>query len=331
MLSFPGGIINTGISLQDMPKGTQMKRTFPLISILSAVVILLGACGPSASNESVIATSVALTVHAQGAATSTPIPPSATIPPNVTVVPTLTPLTTPTTVTTPSANYGNCTVANYVDETIPDGAIFKPGETFWKTWRIQNNSTCTWDSTYKLVFWSGDLLGGAYVYNFPQTAIPGQTVEVTILLTAPNLAGSYKGEWKIQTPDGQAFGVGEYDQPLWADIIVSTDDKQEFGITSISYNLVRDPQAGCATNVFYTVTATISANGPIDLVLRWQHSDGYQSSKIKIEFTEAGTQTISDTWSFHLGATPGEKWIRLIQISPLQVDYGKKIFSYECQ
>jgi hypothetical protein len=156
-------------------------------------------------------------------------------------------------------------------------------------------------------------------------------VEVTILLTAPSAAGSYKGEWKIQTPDKRTFGVGEYDQPLWADIVVSTDTKQEYGITSVSYNLVREPQAGCATNVFYTVTATISANGPIEVNLRWQHSDGYQSSKVKLKFTEAGTQTISDTWSFHLGASPGEKWIRLIQTFPLQVDYGKVNFSYECQ
>jgi hypothetical protein len=309
-----------------------MKRTFPLISILTAAAILLSACGSSASNESAIATSVALTVQAQGAATPTPIPPSATIPPNITVVPTLTPLTTPTTVTTPSANYGNCTVANFVDETIPDGAIFKPGETFWKTWRIQNNSSCTWDSTYKLVFWSGDLLGGAYVYNFPQPAIPGQTVEVTILLTAPSLPGSYKGEWKIQTPDKQAFGVGEYDKPLWADIIVSTDEKQEFGITSVSYGpVIRTPQAGCATNIFYSVTATISVNGPIKLVMQWQNSDGGRDSKVKLEFTAAGTQTLSHEFSLHLGASPGDKWMRLVQLSPLQVDYGRANFSYDCK
>ena len=308
-----------------------MKRTFPLISLLVAATLLLNACG-SSSNESVIATSVAMTVRAQGAATSTSVLLPATITPDLTVVPTLTPPTTPTTSAGSTGKYASCTVANFVSETIPDGAIFKPGETFWKTWTIQNNSKCTWDTTYKIIYWTGDLLGGAYTYNFPQTVGPGASVDVTVLLTAPATVGAYKGEWKLQTPDGQTFGVGEYSQPLWADIVVSTDTKQEYGVTTVTYGpVLRDPQAGCATNVNYTLTATVSVNGPIDLVLQWQRSDGGRDSKLKLSFTEAGTQTVSTFFKLHLGATPGEKWFRLVQLSPVPTDYGLVKFTYDCK
>src|ERR1700690_1367157 len=147
--------------------------SFALLIILA---LTLSACGSSASNNSIIATSVAMTVQAQN--TQAPAFTPTSLP--VVDVPTL--LTSPTSgvTTVPptapvagSSNIKPCYSANFVqDVTIPDGTIVTPGQTFWKTWRVLNSGSCSWDSTYKFVFNDGDLMGGGYVYAFPGAAAP---------------------------------------------------------------------------------------------------------------------------------------------------------------
>lgn len=314
-----------------------MKKTLPLLSVLLFLSLMLGACGPG--SESAIATSVALTVQAQNAlATSTPKP-SSTPASNITVVPTLTNIFTPIPPTSlPGANTGvGCAKASLVSETIPDGTIMKPETSFFKSWTIKNESTCTWDTNYKVVFWDGNTLGGAYIYNLPLVTGPGQNIEISIQLYTPKEEGVYKGEWKLQTPDGITFGVGQYNEAFYADIVVNaTAEDEDYKITSVSYRIVREPEAGCATNVFYYIYATITTNGPIDVRLRWVHSDDYTSSKKRFTYTEAGTYELPvekgwGGWSFHLGDSAGDKWMQLIQTEPLVIEFDKVYFSYLCQ
>lgn len=313
-----------------------MKKTLTLLSMCLLVSLLLGACGPG--SESAIATSVALTVQAQNAlATSTPKPSST--PANVTVVPTLTNIFTPVPPTTkPGAqNYLDCAKATLVNETIPDGTIMKPETSFFKTWTIKNESTCTWDTNYKIVFWDGNTLGGAYVYNLPLVTGAGQSTDISIQLYAPKENGAYKGEWKLQTPDGITFGVGQYNEAFYVDIVVNaTAEDEDYKITSVSYRIVREPAAGCAANVFYYIYATITTNGPIDVRLRWVHSDDYTSSKKRFTYTAAGTYELPvekgwGGWSFHLGDSAGDKWMQLIQTEPVIIEFDKTYFSYLCQ
>ena len=156
-----------------------MKKTLPLLSMLLLTSLVLGACG--AQSESAIATAVALTVQAQNAlATSTPEPRS-TPAADITVAPTLTNIFTPIPPTSlPGGKTGvECAKASLVNETIPDGTIMKPETTFFKSWTIKNESLCTWDTNYKVVFWDGNTLGGAYIYNLPLVTAPGQTINDT--------------------------------------------------------------------------------------------------------------------------------------------------------
>lgn len=306
-----------------------MKRTFPLLSLLLALSLLLGACG-TADNESAIATAVALTVQAQATPTSE-ILPSATPRDPGTAPTSAAPAASPT--INPSISYANCTAAVLVSETPPDKTVFVAGNSFLKTWRIQNNSDCTWTTDYKIIFWNGDLMGGAYSYNFPQFLPPGESADVSIFLAAPEVAGTYKSEWMLQTPDGRNFGMGAYQSPMWTEIVVvGANETPTYGITSVTYDIERNPLTGCSTNNWYTVTAHVSFSGPMSEVILWfEHSDGFESKKIKLEITEATTMDFTDEWKFHIADAQGPKWIRLAQVFPTYIAFDKVNFTFECK
>jgi hypothetical protein len=313
-------------------KGKRMLRKGKqiLLSLLAVCGFLLSACGEAGTQDPSIGTAVAQTVAAQGAATITPTPaalPAETSSPSITLTPA--PTRIPPTLSQ-SSKYAACTQANLISETIPDGTIMAPGQQFTKIWQIQNNSTCTWDTSYKIVFWDGDVMGGAYIYNFPQSAIPGQIMDVPLVLIAPETNGPFASYWMFQTPDGANFGVGEYSQPVYTEIVVSDAKKPDYGVLSVSYEIVRDPPTGCPRNSFYTVYATITANGPVEVNYYWAQSDGNDSGIKTMLFKEAGSQTISREWKVGLGDSPNDRWMQIIVTGPEPMEYEKAVWSNPC-
>ncbi len=143
-------------------------------------------------------------------------PPTAT--PTVTGTP---PTPTPTKIATvpPAA----CDRAQFItDVTVPDGTAFAPGIAFTKTWRLKNIGTCTWTTGYALMFDSGEKMGGPDTAAMPTNVAPGQTVDITINLTSPTTAGSYRGYWKFKNASGVPFGIGTGGtKSWWVDIKVS--------------------------------------------------------------------------------------------------------------
>ncbi len=110
----------------------------------------------------------------------------------------------------------SCDRAQFIaDVTVPDGTTFNPGAVFTKTWRLKNVGTCTWTTSYMLVFDSGDKMGGPDSVNLPKTVAPGQTVDLTLSLTAPSAAGAYKGFWKFQNASAIRFGIGADGTKSW--------------------------------------------------------------------------------------------------------------------
>lgn len=91
-----------------------------------------------------------------------------------------------------------------VDETIPDGTTFNPGQTFTKQWRLQNAGTCNWGSGYKLQLIS-DRAFGATAFTLP--AVPaGQATEVRLTMQAPREGGTYRSSWRLTDQAGRPFG-----------------------------------------------------------------------------------------------------------------------------
>ena len=130
---------------------------------------------------------------------------------------------TPTPPVTSTVPPSACDKVQYVaDVNVPDGTIFQPGTQFTKTWRLKNVGSCKWTTAYQLVFFSGEKMGAASSATFPKEVAVGSTVDISINMTAPSTAGSYRGYWMFKNANGALFGLGaQGNQPWWADIKVA--------------------------------------------------------------------------------------------------------------
>jgi hypothetical protein len=108
---------------------------------------------------------------------------------------------------------GGCTLnaAFAADVTVPDNTEMSPGETFVKTWRIRNSGTCDWGAGFTLVFVGGEQMGAPSSVPVPATAA-GSTVDVSVNMAAPSDYGTYRGNWRVQSDTGTAFGSSVYVQ-----------------------------------------------------------------------------------------------------------------------
>jgi Ig-like domain from next to BRCA1 gene len=122
-----------------------------------------------------------------------------------TLAPTNTPVFTSTNTPIP------CNLGSFVtDVTYPDNTIVAPNQVIVKTWRIKNNGSCSWNSSYLLIFDHQDGMGVNSGYTQPLTigiVNPGQDVDLTVNLTAPATPGTYTGYWRMRDPGGVLFGI----------------------------------------------------------------------------------------------------------------------------
>lgn len=306
------------------------KRTHVILIMLVCTALLVTACASPAQNESAIATAVAQTV--QAGATEIPPLPTETLDPALLAQPTLTPAFTPTSEATlisapPDAD---CIHAELVSEYPPDRTVFKPNTSFTKSWTIKNVGTCTWDTSYQLIFWSGEPMGGATYYNMPEVVLPGDDVTISIFLQSPAAEGFYTSYWRLKTPWNAVFGVGQYSQAFYAEIQVDKRPGQEYGILDVTYNIVREPATGCPANVLYTVYATFTTNGPYDFNYVWMQKDGNNSDARNLVLEEAGSKTISREWKVGRGDSPNDRWMQIIVVWPEYYEYEKAVFKNDC-
>ena len=305
--------------------GFHIYKTFAL---LISLALFVSACGPS--QQSAIATSVVQTVQAGESLTEI----AQTVPTTVQMSPTpsletiqtsaITPTAAATLVSAPSDP--NCVKASLVGENPPDQTIMTPGQYFWKTWSLQNTGTCTWTTSYQLVFWNGDRLGSSISYALPDDVAPGETTDITIYLQAPDTGGSFTGFWRMKTPWESNFGVGQYDVPISTSIVVgsltpeSRKTETVFGITSVTYTIDR---TCTAANTVYTIVAFITSNGPMKINFEWIQSDGNNDENNALTFTEAATKAIKREWSQHKETSQTSRWVQVIVTSPTYQEFDK--------
>jgi hypothetical protein len=165
------------------------------LALLVGLSLLLAACRPSPSvpetptlDPNAVMTSAASTAGARmtenaamtpspapATATNTPQPPTETLA-ATTAVPTVA-------ATTPATSAGGDKAQWVADVSIPDGTNMTPGQTFTKTWRLQNTGTSTWSTAYSLVFVTGAPMTTTTKVPLTQQVGPGQSIDVSVNMT----------------------------------------------------------------------------------------------------------------------------------------------------
>jgi uncharacterized protein YkwD len=190
--------------------------------------------------EEATATEVATQATGDASATAT----SATLP------------TTTATLGTPiPTNPPDCTnQASFVtDVTIPDNTNVAGGTTFTKTWRIGNTGTCVWGPTYTLSHYSEERLGAPLSVPLALT-YPGQTLDISLELTAPNIVGRYQGNFVIKNPAGLIMSIGD-DSRLWVIINVTVTSAATAAATTTG-TAISNTAAASATTIGSDPNAT---------------------------------------------------------------------------
>ncbi len=170
-------------------------KSSPNLFLILILSISLSACAFSASTaDGDLYIPPTLAPHSNPVPTDTPVP----------VMPTATPACT-----------NNLSFLE--DITIPDGTEFKPGDEIEKIWLVRNSGTCNWATGYELRLTSGDAMSADEAQAlYPAHA--GSEVELSVLFTAPEEAGTYQGYWQAYDQYGVAFGIDFY-----IEIVVNPD------------------------------------------------------------------------------------------------------------
>ncbi len=111
---------------------------------------------------------------------------------------------------------------NYDDQGMTAPPVLAPGQDFAKTWRVRNAGTCDWQPDYNLAYVGGNRaesgMGSAPV-AVGRVVKPGETVDLTVSLRAPQVPGVFQGFWKMHYAQGRDFG-----EVVWVGIQVPDPD-----------------------------------------------------------------------------------------------------------
>jgi hypothetical protein len=184
------------------------------IILIMLAALALSACGGNAAQGT--PTAAAIRTQAVGTFAAGLTQTQLALPTNTpTETPTLAPSATATSAT-PLASATSSVPTTFcygmvlvTDVTIPDGTVMTPGQTFTKTWRVQNTGTCNWDAGFKFVFAVGDSMSGK-PFVLTTSVAPAQTLDISIAMIAPTKTGEVTGHWRLSTAANVLFGADVY-------------------------------------------------------------------------------------------------------------------------
>ncbi|HAJ34746.1 MAG TPA: hypothetical protein DCL15_03485 [Chloroflexi bacterium] len=98
---------------------------------------------------------------------------------------------------------------NLDDKNMSAPPIMASGQDFVKSWRVLNNGTCDWTPDYVLAYVNGNRIeasmGGSAV-AVGRTVKPGEMVDLSVSLRAPQVYGVFQGFWQMRNALGMYFG-----------------------------------------------------------------------------------------------------------------------------
>jgi hypothetical protein len=305
-----------------MHKTSTLLAAFAIMAAIMACNLPGGAAGQV--NPADVMTAAALTVQAEltAAAPTATFTSVAALPTSTSAVPL--PTSTPFPTLPPAATAtSNCDAAAFVtDVSFPDNTPVAPSTTFDKIWRLKNVGSCSWTPSYSVVFLSGEQMGGPAVQALTGTVNPGQTIDISVVMTAPASNGIHTGYWILRNASSVTFHSQFYVQ-----IKVGGGGGGPFAVTHVTYTLSTWSDSGhtdCPR-----IIAHITTNDAGTVSYHWVRSDGSEAPQ-PLVFGSAGTKSLNYDWAL------GHVWngttdsVGIYIDSPNHQDFGHLTFTTAC-
>lgn len=339
------------------------KRLSIVTIILMAIPVLLLGCSSKTpasptNNPNLIYTAAAQTADARltqifkSTPSSTPVTPSPTF--NfvqtmaaqtasalLTQSAALTPSPRVTTSTTPTPpSVGGDKAAFVADVTIPDKTVIAPGAGFTKTWRLQNNGTTTWTTSYLLAFIGGEQMGTITSVPISQSVSPGAQIDISVNMVAPTSTGSYQGNWKMRNASGLYFndpvyvlitvGSGGTAQPTSSGAPSATPTSTGIPtnpITSLTMSVDNSSANGCPHTFLFTAWVTLNQKATLSYRLEAGGSYEFDLPDPQTGTYDAGTFPVTFEMTF---TSAGEGWLSFHVTSPVDMSSNQASFTLTC-
>jgi hypothetical protein len=294
-----------------------MRKKFVIFSLMLSLVIFAAACNlpkPNAyATESGdwINTAAAQTVQAL----STQLAPLVTQQTVITNPGEITPsLTIQPDIVTQQPTDLPCDRAAFIEDvTIPDGTKLAPGEAFVKTWRLKNAGSCTWTTSYRLMFESGNAFSAPASINLPADVPPGGTTDISVQMKAPEVPKDYESNWKMQNSSGGIFGTGSTgSKAFWVRITVIEPTAVMFAITKVTITADNSNYSGTCPHTF-NLSAEITSTREGKVTYYWERSNGTKTAVQMVEFSAPGKRTVNSTWEINASF---DGWVKIYIDNP---------------
>lgn len=335
-----------------------MKNLKNLGITLVLMAVLLTACGKPATptatpvDVAMVKTSAASTALARltemALLTPSPMPsatPTATLPATATATAqptvnlTLFPPTGTTAPTVPAGTPSGDNATLWADVTIPDGTNIDPGAGFTKTWRLKNSGTTTWlKDAYDVVHISTDAIQSVAEVNVPKDVPPGETIDISVEMTAPTTNGTHTSYWRLRNDRGQLFGDSFFVKIVvgaGGTTVAPTATQGGGGGTLITNTSISIEEANFTGTCPHTLNITVHFTLSRDATVTYQLDAGSDTpgfnfnlpAPVQSSFS-AGAQTLV----FYLELTDsGTGWIKFHITAPEDVSSSQAAFSLTCQ
>ena len=236
---------------------------------------------------------------------------------------------------TPTAVTGGFDQAEFwSDVTIPDGTDFDPGTEFTKVWRLRNSGTNTWTPGYSLAFFGGEQMSGPAEVPLTGNVSPGDTVDVSVDLVAPDSGGTYQGFWKMRNAADEYFDYAVFVQ---IDVVgggvpadVTPQPPGSGRVTEVSLKVDDASPSDCPHT--FNFTGSFTLNDPATVTYRLEAGSDTPGFAFELpgELTgnfDAGTNSVTYTLDIQDSVSG---WAQFHILEPNDVVSDQAAFSLSC-
>jgi hypothetical protein len=190
-------------------------------------------------------------------------------------------------------------------------------------------------------------MGGAQSTPLAASVAPGETVELSVDMTAPAQVGSYLSFWQLRNAAGTLFGLGpEANQPLYVQIEVvpagtgstpgaggATAQPGSLRVTAVTLAVSQPAGGGCPQTFQFNGVITSEGAGSVTYQLEAAAQQaGFTFSlpdPITASFTTAGPRAYAVTYNLEFRDTvSGQAWLHVL--TPNDVSSERVSFNLTC-